>query len=96
MTLVSAKSGYSSLPQHTQNDPAFHLSVSTPPRWPGFYQEPIENDIIDGTDWIDFLWAVLVHHTEYYRSAGCFVSTSRRLGKHVARYHTFKFSFIWL
>ncbi|KAK0225264.1 hypothetical protein EDD85DRAFT_795458 [Armillaria nabsnona] len=95
MTLVSAKSGDSSLPQHTQNDPAPHPSVSTPPRWPDFHQEPIENDIIDGTDWIDFLWAVLVHCTDFYRSTGCFVSTSRRLGEHVARYHTFKFSFIW-
>ncbi|KAK0431924.1 hypothetical protein EV421DRAFT_133121 [Armillaria borealis] len=94
MTLVSAKSGDSSLPQDTQNDLAFHPSVSTPPRWPGFYQQPIENDIIDGTDWIDSLWAVL-HRTEFCRSTGRFVSTSRKLGEHVARYHTFKFSFIW-
>ncbi|SJL11175.1 uncharacterized protein ARMOST_14578 [Armillaria ostoyae] len=95
MTLVSAKSGDSSLPQDTQNDLVFHPSVSTPPRWPGFYQQPIENDIIDGTDWIDSLWAVL-HRTDFCRSTGCFVSTSRKLGEHVARYHTFKFSFIWL
>ncbi|KAK0218412.1 hypothetical protein EDD85DRAFT_797790 [Armillaria nabsnona] len=95
MTLVSTKSGDSSLPQHTQNDPAPHPSVSTPPCWPDFYQEPIENNIIDGTDWIDFLWAVLVHRTDFYHSTGCFVSTSRRLGKHVVRYHMFKFSFIW-
>ncbi|KAK0237050.1 hypothetical protein EDD85DRAFT_790744 [Armillaria nabsnona] len=81
MTLVSAKSGDSSLPHDTQYDPAFHPSVSTPPRWPGFYQQPIENDIIDSTDWINFLWAVLVHCTDFYRSTGCFVSMSRGLGK---------------
>ncbi|KAK0216164.1 hypothetical protein IW262DRAFT_1299412 [Armillaria fumosa] len=95
MTLVSAQSGDSSLPQFTQNDPAFHPSVYAPPRWPGFYQQPIENNIIDGTDWINFLWAVL-HHTDFHLSTGCFVSTSTKLGRHVARYHTFKFTFIWL
>ncbi|KAK0431936.1 hypothetical protein EV421DRAFT_1911450 [Armillaria borealis] len=50
MTLVSAKSEGSS-PQDTQNDPAFSLPASTPPHWPDFYQQPVENDIIDGTDW---------------------------------------------
>ncbi|KAK0235460.1 hypothetical protein EDD85DRAFT_968434, partial [Armillaria nabsnona] len=59
MSLVSAKSEGSSPLQDTQNDPAFHSSASTPPRWPGFYQQPVENDIIDGTDWIDSLWAIL-------------------------------------
>ncbi|KAK0189553.1 hypothetical protein F5146DRAFT_630008 [Armillaria mellea] len=92
---------YHDSPQHRlfsstkySKHPAFHPSASTPPRWPGFYRQPVKNDIIDGTDWIDVLWAVL-HRTGFYRSTGCFVSTSRKLGEHAARYHTFRFSFIW-
>ncbi|KAK0475060.1 hypothetical protein EDD18DRAFT_1116188 [Armillaria luteobubalina] len=70
----------SSRPQFTQNDPAFHLSVNAPPHLPGFYQQPIENNIIDGTDWIDFLWPV-IHCTDFHRSTECFVSMSKILGK---------------
>ncbi len=96
MTLVGTKSGDSSLPQDTQNDPAFSPPACTPHRWPGFYQQPIENDIIEGTDWIDFLWAILHTDPPLYRSSGCFAYTSRRLGEHITRYHKFEFSFIWL
>ncbi|KAK0447859.1 uncharacterized protein EV420DRAFT_1647601 [Desarmillaria tabescens] len=33
--------------------------IGTPPHWADFYQLPVENDIIAGTEWIYSLWAVL-------------------------------------
>ncbi|KAK0446602.1 uncharacterized protein EV420DRAFT_1570306 [Desarmillaria tabescens] len=56
MTLDVAKpeSSKHSLPKNLQNAP-----FGTPPHWADFYQLPVENDIIAGTEWIYSLWAVL-------------------------------------
>ncbi|KAK0189555.1 hypothetical protein F5146DRAFT_1001807 [Armillaria mellea] len=81
-TLVKSEGLF--VPQDTQKDPTFHPSASTPPNWSGFYQRPIENDIMDGTDWIDSLWKIL--HREDPSSSYC---TSRcltpRLGMYLER-----------
>ncbi|SJL11152.1 uncharacterized protein ARMOST_14555 [Armillaria ostoyae] len=90
MTLDSAKSGVFNHPKNLQHSPDFRPPACTPlsPQWPGFYRQPIECDIIDGTGWIDFLWAVL-HRTDppLYRASGCFDSTSRQLGLHLTLHH---------
>ncbi|SJL11149.1 uncharacterized protein ARMOST_14552 [Armillaria ostoyae] len=76
MTLDRAKSGGSSCPQDTQNAPACRL------RSPGFYRLPDENDIIDGTDWIDSLWEDLHSaNPSSNRTSRCFDSTSRNICK---------------
>ncbi|KAK0447847.1 uncharacterized protein EV420DRAFT_862221 [Desarmillaria tabescens] len=96
MSLDSAKLGDSSLHQDTQKAPAFSLPACPPPRWSDFYQIPIENDIIDGTDWIDFLWEVLHRATPpTYRASKSFAFTFRRLGEHVTDFHISKLSLIW-
>ncbi|SJL11153.1 uncharacterized protein ARMOST_14556 [Armillaria ostoyae] len=59
MILDIAKPGSSesALPKNqVRNAPA---SAGIPPHWADFYQLPVENDIIAGTDWIYYLWAVL-------------------------------------
>ncbi|KAK0431935.1 hypothetical protein EV421DRAFT_1742747 [Armillaria borealis] len=90
MALDRAKSGVSNHPKNFQHSPDFHLPACTPPspQWPGFYQQPIKCNIIDGTGWIDFLWEVL-HHTDppLYHASGCFDSTSRILGLHLTLHH---------
>ncbi|KAK0421605.1 hypothetical protein EV421DRAFT_1747137 [Armillaria borealis] len=71
-----AKSGGSSYLQDTQN------ASACCPQSPGFYQLPIENDIIDGTNWIDSLWEDLhsVNPSSNCTSR-CFDSTSRNICK---------------
>ncbi|PBK72016.1 hypothetical protein ARMSODRAFT_954818 [Armillaria solidipes] len=58
MILDVAKPGSSksAFPKNLRNSPA---SAGTPPHWADFYQLPIENDVIAGTEWIYCLWAVL-------------------------------------
>ncbi|KAK0200836.1 hypothetical protein DFS33DRAFT_1386782 [Desarmillaria ectypa] len=82
MTLDSVKLGGSGPHQNLQHSPTFRPPTCIHSRWSGYYQQPIENDIIDGTGWIDFLWAVL-HRTNpsSYCASRYFDSTSRKLGR---------------
>ncbi|KAK0200838.1 hypothetical protein DFS33DRAFT_1277202 [Desarmillaria ectypa] len=49
-------------PKNLQNVsavPAIGSPAGTLPHWADFYQLPVENNILAGTEWIYFLWAVL-------------------------------------
>ncbi|PBK80656.1 hypothetical protein ARMGADRAFT_1171790 [Armillaria gallica] len=79
MTLDIAKleGSKSAFPKKFRNTPA---SADTPPHWADFYQLPVENDIIVGTEWIYYLWAVL-HRTASpsYCASGALDKTAREL-----------------
>ncbi|PBK72011.1 hypothetical protein ARMSODRAFT_797614 [Armillaria solidipes] len=74
MTLDVAKPGGS---KNLRNGPT---SADTPPHWADFYQLPVENDIIAGTEWVYGLWAVL-HRTATpsYCASGALDKTAREL-----------------
>ncbi|KAK0237053.1 hypothetical protein EDD85DRAFT_1023784 [Armillaria nabsnona] len=79
MTLDIAKLGgsKSAFPKNLRNAPA---SADTPPHWADFYQLPVENDIIAGTEWVYGLWAVL-HRTAppSYCASGSLDKSAREL-----------------
>ncbi len=64
----------------TRGSKTLRISADTPPHWADFYQLPLANDIIAGTEWVYGLWAVL-HRTASpsYCASGALDKTAREL-----------------